>query len=211
MNLETMLKERSDSVVSTIFSEVPDFKPELPPPPEPLPTLSADGLTVEQPDPEPEYIPLTKGEIKAKSKVKAMRLAQIIVIVSLLIKTLKAYAELKKGDIKLIERHEEMRRANGGKEPVYKSNHPIHAARERYAEFERILEEGEHSAQITDEELEMLSKAYEAQLDAQNRRKESKAMSVSEVALDIAWMRMYGEFNDLALKLVGVIMKRLMR
>lgn len=199
--LAAIVEGRSGSALSDVLTEAPRLVDSVaedlaPTESSPLSTLSQllrpiakpiKPAVVSMPDDDEDdepYVPLTADEIKTKAESKAQMWGALIAMFFGFIHRYAAYQKLREGDKQLVKEYENQVKITGN-EPDYSENHPYHAARERWQDFEEALDEADSDATLTDAQMTLLQRAIEADLRSKNKQGKLKTGSITEVLLEL--------------------------
>lgn len=220
--LAEMVEGRSGSALSDLLTEAPRLvDPVAPAEPEtPIISLSnlfrpaqpksvAKPVSTETDEDEP-YIPLTAEEIKIKAESKAEMWGAIIALFFGFIHRYAAYKKLREGDKQLVRDYENTVKRTGNV-PVYPDEHPYHAARERWNDFEEALDEADDEARLADAQLTLLKKAIEADLKNKNKRGTLKTGSIAETLFEIMVIKAMAPLMQVSMLSVNKMVDKTMR
>ncbi|GEM_PF-4887454 len=155
------------------------------------PVLSSPVASLPDDEQEEPYVALTAEEIKTKAQSKAEMWGALIALFFGFIHRYAAYQKLREGDKQLVKDHDNLVKLTGNAQ-TYPSDHPYHAARERWDDFEEALNDADDEATLSDAQLTLLQRAIEADLKSKNKRGKLKAGSITEVLLEIMVIKAMG-------------------
>ncbi|GAB2566809.1 hypothetical protein [Spirosoma areae] len=218
--LAQLVETRSGSPLSDMLNEAPRLVETLATPADESPfdlanlfrprATQATPTPVEtDPDDEP-YVPLTPEEIKTKAESKAEMWGAIIALFFGFIHRYTAYQKLREGDKQLVKEYDHYLKATGNL-PHYEMDHPYHAARERWNDFEEALEEADEEARLTDAQLTLLRRAIEADLKAKNKRGTLKTGSIAETLFEIMIIKAMAPLMQVSMMTVNKMVDKTMR
>ncbi len=224
--LAQLVEERSGSALSDVLQAAPRLVNVVAPPEAEAPVISltnlfrrqepgerAPGSSMTAQDAEPEeepYVPLTADEIKTKAESKAEMWGALIALFFGFIHRYTAYQKLREGDKQLVKEYERTVKETGNV-PMYPSDHPYHAARERWNDFEEALDEADDEARLTDAQLTLLRRAIEADLKAKNRRGTLKTGSIAETLFEIMVIKAMAPLMQVSMMTVNKMVDKTMR
>ncbi|GAB3568784.1 hypothetical protein GCM10027578_22010 [Spirosoma luteolum] len=221
--LAELVAGRSGSALSDVLTEAPrlvdSVAQELPPAVESaIPSLSdlfrhsskpALAAVPADDDDEP-YIPLTADEIKTKAESKAQMWGALIALFFGFIHRYAAYQKLREGDKQLIKEYDNSLKLTNIL-PSYPADHPYHAARERWQDFEEALQEADDEARLSDAQVMLLQRAIEADLRSKNKRGQLKSGSIAEVLFEIAVIKAMAPLMQVSMLAVNKMVDKSMR
>lgn len=135
------------------------------------------------------YIPLTEEEMIASAQSKAEMYGALMAMAICAMKSFAAKLHLKKEDKKLVEDYDREVRITGNR-PVYDTAHPYYTARERYNEFERLMQEAELDSALSEGQQQLLYRALFAQTRHEDKQKRLKPGSVWGAVSEIFFSKM---------------------